>query len=530
MSALPGPQLSRWRRHAARLELGLWWVAGAAIVAAGWRALLAVPMSLDVAFVYHTAGRMLDGTRLYQDVVEINPPLVYWLSIPPAWLARAGSLDRVAVCNAYLSVWILTSLALSWKVMRRLAPFRADVIRRFSLLALLAINFILVACGGFNQFGQREHLAWVLTLPYLLCAAARVTATPICRGTRVGAGLLAGVGLALKPPFVLLWLLIEVYLAVRTRQLRPAARLESGVVVAMQGLYGLVVIVLAPAYLGLVRNVLSARVELMGSAWQLLGHWAAVAWIVAALTVALVRLPDADRVLAQILFVAATAFLLIALVQGRGFDYHYYPVSGTALLLLLMVSWRLGELSLAGSREPILRAVALACMAVVTVASVVSARSLPKASRWQYIHQASRLIEQHAAGGFVYQLSSTVDPLFPAILATDARWAGHFNELGLWLAFYASRDAALNPYNSPAEMAMRERQVFHTVIADLVEHPPRVLIVETSPCKLHMGCRQFDFLEYFGQDGGFRALIGQFRLLQALASAPGGSYAVYVKN
>jgi hypothetical protein len=43
----------------------------------------------DIAFLLYAAGRVLDGARLYLDVVEINPPLIIALNLPAVLLARA---------------------------------------------------------------------------------------------------------------------------------------------------------------------------------------------------------------------------------------------------------------------------------------------------------------------------------------------------------------------------------------------------------------------------------------------------------
>jgi hypothetical protein len=46
------------------------------------------PLNLDVAWYFVAARRWLDGARLYVDVLEVNPPLVIWLTSVPAWLLR----------------------------------------------------------------------------------------------------------------------------------------------------------------------------------------------------------------------------------------------------------------------------------------------------------------------------------------------------------------------------------------------------------------------------------------------------------
>ena len=43
----------------------------------------------DKAWILYTAGEMLDGAALYVDLLDENPPLVFWLTTPAVALARA---------------------------------------------------------------------------------------------------------------------------------------------------------------------------------------------------------------------------------------------------------------------------------------------------------------------------------------------------------------------------------------------------------------------------------------------------------
>ena len=52
------------------------------------------PISADVAWFLHVAQRVLDGARLYVDVIEINPPLVAWLSMPAVIVEKVSGLSQ----------------------------------------------------------------------------------------------------------------------------------------------------------------------------------------------------------------------------------------------------------------------------------------------------------------------------------------------------------------------------------------------------------------------------------------------------
>ena len=65
----------------------------------------------DVAWYLYSAGRLLDGGRMYQDMfVDVNPPLALYLTVPPVYLARLTGMFSVDIFIAYLCVLVLASL------------------------------------------------------------------------------------------------------------------------------------------------------------------------------------------------------------------------------------------------------------------------------------------------------------------------------------------------------------------------------------------------------------------------------------
>ena len=153
----------------------------------------------DVAWYCYVAGRVLDGAMPYVDVIDMNPPLAAYLCIPAAALARMLHGPDILVFNVYVCSLALVSLILSHAVLRRSAIFPRPALRRF-LLAILI--YVLVAAPG-PAFGQREHFLVLALLPYLLAGASRAVGRPLGGPSLFVLGLLAGVGVSLKPYFLL---------------------------------------------------------------------------------------------------------------------------------------------------------------------------------------------------------------------------------------------------------------------------------------------------------------------------------------
>ena len=189
-----------------------------AIVALGAGAEFATFARSDTAFLLYAAERVLDGARLYLDVVEINPPLIVALNLPAVLLARPFGVSDIAIYRALVTLALLGALAFAdWSLRRALEP-GSDRLRRRLVLVLA---FALFLAPG-NDFGQREHLLVGLALPWVLLAVGRVSGRPAPAGPALAAGVLAGLGLALKPHFLLVWAAVEGYAAWRLRARRPS--------------------------------------------------------------------------------------------------------------------------------------------------------------------------------------------------------------------------------------------------------------------------------------------------------------------
>ena len=171
---------------------------------------LAPPLNHDVAAVLDFSERWLAGERLYTDLIDVNPPLIFVLNLIPAAIARVTPLGRRRRAAA-LPARLGACSPGGWPSRVRDRARRGPTERAF--LDVLPVLFLF---GAGYDFGQREHLMAVAALPYLLAAARReggARPRPL-----IASALFAAVGFALKPHFLAIPALVE---------LRRAARPES---------------------------------------------------------------------------------------------------------------------------------------------------------------------------------------------------------------------------------------------------------------------------------------------------------------
>src|ERR1700694_6056243 len=77
-----------------------------------------VPLNTDVSWLLTIGERVLDGQRLYVDIVEINPPMAVFAYLPGIAVARALGVDPKNVTDALIMMLAASSLVATARVLR----------------------------------------------------------------------------------------------------------------------------------------------------------------------------------------------------------------------------------------------------------------------------------------------------------------------------------------------------------------------------------------------------------------------------
>ncbi|WP_439814364.1 hypothetical protein [Zavarzinia sp. CC-PAN008] len=412
----------------------------------------------DAAMFLVMAQRLADGGRLYVDVVEFNPPPVYWLAEAVVHLSRALGLPASTVFDGVVATLALGSAALvAW-----LQPARPG-------LALLVL--VLLGPLAVRHFGQREHLLMIAILPLLVLCLPGARAG---RAPALALGVLAGLGVALKPYFLLLPLLLGMEAALRGAWRRTDLRW------AACGLAGTVAAVAAsvplfyPEYLAtIVPFALAVYVADWGRPlWLALRPWLAGLVLLQALAaLPLGRHGPARAALGPLLAVALGA-ALSAILQARGFDYHLYPLA-VAGVLLGLAAWRQAHAP-GIAQAPRLATLAGAVLLVLACGQQLVGQSLrPYPSRAEAVALEAAIageIAAHAWRGPIRIGALTVfAPVFTVAADLDLRWSGR--HMSLWPMF-ARYQRGQRPTADDA--------ILNQVVADLDAARPELILVERS--------------------------------------------------
>lgn len=296
-----------------RVFIGVLTVATA--VAVGTYFAFTIPLNHDAAWLLYLSRQVLDGARLYVDLVETNPPLIIWLGIPVILAERATGISHVTLFPATLAGIGIASLALCYRLSGHLESAQRSAFTSAAAVALF------VAPVGI--WGQREHVLVLLTLPYSVASAAR------SRGDDPGMpwllGVAAGLGFALKPHFLLAFAVMEGWLLFAHRRVWSGTVVAVGVIVA----YGLVVVTMT-AYVPQIwalRAIYGSFAP--GPGLLLVSAYGALL----ALSVAAMLVHGDGQDLRTTFTIATAAWGAVAVLQGKGWGYHFYPAISVAVCL-----------------------------------------------------------------------------------------------------------------------------------------------------------------------------------------------------
>ena len=147
----------------------LWIAAAFGLVLLGQGLQSHVHLNHDVSWIAHSARWLLQGRSFGTDVLDPNPPLIWWLSMPAAAIANAGLLDEATAVQVVFWSYFLLSAVLLFRVLHDASPDERGASigwqASFIVMATLAPGF---------SFGQREYLSVLLAMPYLASATLRL--------------------------------------------------------------------------------------------------------------------------------------------------------------------------------------------------------------------------------------------------------------------------------------------------------------------------------------------------------------------
>jgi len=428
------------------------------------------PLKDDVAWLIYVARKWMGGQQLYVDLIEVNPPLIIWLSAIPALLGTwLGVMGRV-VAMPYFAVIILASAWWSTALLQRLGPPYQD---RITVFAGMATVLMLIPA---NELGQREHLLVAIALPYLCVVTLSLHRLDPGRWNSLIAGALAAAACALKPRFVIAFAMVEAVALIGGLRPWRWVNVGAGAVISV---YVAGILLLYPAYLDhavplalAVYGVSDATTQkLLEVSYPMLASVTTLGLVL----VAALRARQSERWALAVLFAFALASVLVFFLARKEWFYHRLPALITATLGLVL--WLAAAVQRSGRTawpRPALFASTAAGLMIVVMAFTTGQRMLPKlllAADPEVSTEArlERLLKKEKARSYV-AFSEWIALGFPVVNNTDVTWASRFDSM--WALNGELWRAKFDPN------AARDWPVRRWVVRDFIAGCPDVVAVD----------------------------------------------------
>jgi hypothetical protein len=464
------------------------------------------PINHDVAAILDVSARWVNGERLYVEVIDENLPLTFVVHALPVLTSKILPGDP----SFWFTAWVVAGIFASFWACRRLVKLVPSADHALTEALLPPVLLFLFTVLPNEHFGQREHIVFVASAPYMIASMARAEGILLGRGASIAIGLFAGVALAMKPHYLAIPAVLELYLLIR-RGWRPTLSdlipWSIGLVavahfVSMYTIfheYGMFVMPLAvEAYAPIGdagwRGVLTSNV--MGPT------------LLALVIFGLIAVIFTKTVAARVLVAYGIGAALSAIAQAKGWPYHVLPALSAAILLAALTVSQTVDRYLPISRSGHHLPVAVISATLMVLLYFQAALYTPPFYKQRQFEESiggrlQHIIEQNAPNRTILALSPGIYPLWPLINYIGGRMTMRFLTMWVLQGVYATCDDFPALYNPPDTMGDSEKMVFDQVSEDFAREQPDLLIVDRIAGIPRCQGKEFDYLEYFMQNRVF---------------------------
>jgi hypothetical protein len=447
----------------------------------------------DVAWQLWIAHQLNHGAHLYRDIIDTNPPLWFWMAVPLDWLSAL-----VHVRSDHLLIFLIgaaaaLSLVATDRLLSSISPQRRSLLLAYAALVLVAMPW--------RDVGQRDHVSLIATLPYAALIAARRTKRAVPVGLAVAIGLGAGLGFALKPYFLLVPLLLEIWLLSGMRKNWRLVRLEAVAMASVGVSYAVAMLLVGRDFFSIALPVITLAYGATG-AKHVLDLFQPAVIVALASIILLVSKPSILRSdpagIGGALTVAAVSFAIAYFIQAKGWNYHAVPLLGCAVIAF-------AACLVAGAKPPPLMALAAPALLFLpfTIAAQQAMREPPSA---RDVERAVRGMHEGDSVGFI-----GTDPSLGWYVTLQRGFRFPSRHNGFWMMHAIVRNEAIGGIDP--RLTELGRRIVREAVADFKCTPPKRIIV-ARPTTAAARAGEFDILAFFLRDPEFARLLAHYRPIE----------------
>ncbi len=446
-------------------------------------------LNWDISYDLLATNRLLEGGTYGEGFFSPNPPLIFYLYMPIVWLKNIFYIKLQDALAIYFIFLAQMSFVICYYFIKKICKTTDLVLANILLGTILLILFIL----PYHDFGKREHLSLILTLPYFLAISYQLMGTPIHFYQSLFIGLLAAIGFCLKPYFLIVPFLIELFIIIRNRSFFSWIRAIPLVMLAFILVYIAFVYIYFPFYaLDLIPffmhyyhiSVANSMSDVLFQPYVLFTFLSLVFFVI-------FYHKNYYKMLSLVLALGTLGYLIAYLIQHTMWRYHIIHAYLLACLLYALIfsflkNWL--SMFIVGffmvifpAREFILE---------------FKGDILYKKEFSSFVKHLSDIVKDKS----VYTISSTVE-LLPAMNYSSFKYVSQFMDF-CWFAGF-EKERQLNTRLPSISYRINEDYFINKVAEELNTKKPDFVLINKLDNKLFFSYLPFDYLTTFLKNDNF---------------------------
>lgn len=286
-------------------------------------------LNVDSTWILYTSKQMLEGSKLYSDITDVNPPLIFLYSLIPSFFAKITKLNDITIFTLFVLILVFTSTFLSYKLISKITIFKNKI--REIIYIILFSQTILI---GYN-FGEREHLFLIFIFPYLIYMIYK-NEINISFQFRSFIALFAALGFNLKPHFFIIFIAIEAICLFYKKDFKELFKVEPLIITFSALVYLLIIYFFFNDYLTI---TIPLSIDSYTNAFNrsfsfLILNYEILFCLFAAIFYYVLK-PEKNNFSIKIITVTILSSLTIYLLQAKGWSYHRIPLLGATIILII---------------------------------------------------------------------------------------------------------------------------------------------------------------------------------------------------
>lgn len=466
----------------------------------------------DVSYLLTVSQQMLDGGKYGFDFFETNPPLILYLYSIPLTISKYVSVDLIFTFRLWVLTLILISSGLSFCLLRKLIHQKRVL---YPVVVALLFGFLFLPA---DEFGQREHLFYVLVMPYVFLKAQRLEALRISPVLSLIVGVMAGIGFAIKPFFLIPLAFIELYSVLQKRTLNTLFQAETICVLLICVSYLVSTYYFQPGYFKIIMPLVNQLYfpGIREPWWSVLSDLVVIFSVASLLGFYVYKKHSLYAHLSNVLFYATLGVLLSWLITLTTWHSHNIPtLAFSCVLMTLLLSETISVLSMRYVALFLYVAVLYFFVPVYTIV-FATYESYQKAYYSAYpilVDYFSKAPGDHSMLCFS---PTTTQDCFPLVNETHSRYASRFPFQWWMRGVYRL---------SQSPTAVRYKKDLVDLLSEDLNHlKPRWILINTESARYVFG-DDFDYITFFSENPTFKNAWKSYHYL--MSAQP---YQIYERN